>query len=120
MNITFFTDLIDALGKATRGLKAIVNLPNAWREAMLDTLDETYRLVDTTLNRRSFGLATSCGPLVHHGTCRRSRNRVRRKTVDTSGCAWPRQNKRPCARNTNFTGKRNRTSEFVERVKRLE
>ncbi|MDP2619117.1 MAG: hypothetical protein Q8P46_02900 [Hyphomicrobiales bacterium] len=32
------------------GLKDIVNLPKAEREAMRWTLDETYRLIDTTLN----------------------------------------------------------------------
>ena len=49
MNITLFSDLINALGKVPGGLKAIVNLPKAEREAMRRTLDETYRLVDTTL-----------------------------------------------------------------------
>ena len=32
------------------GLKAIVNLPKAERETMRRTLDETYRMIDTTLN----------------------------------------------------------------------
>lgn len=50
MELKLFTDLIDALGKVAGGLKAIVNLPKAEREAMRRTLDETYRLVDTTLN----------------------------------------------------------------------
>ncbi len=50
MTLTLFTDLIDALGKVAAGLKAIVNLPKAEREAMRQTLDETYRLIDTTLN----------------------------------------------------------------------
>jgi hypothetical protein len=50
MEIKFFTDLIDALGKVAGGLKAIVNLPKAEREAIRQTLDETYRLIDTTLN----------------------------------------------------------------------
>jgi hypothetical protein len=45
-----FTDMIDALGKAAGGLKAIVNLPKAERKTMRQTLDETYRLIDTTLN----------------------------------------------------------------------
>ena len=45
-----FTDLIDALGKVAGGLKAIVNLPKAERETIRHTLDETYRLIDTTLN----------------------------------------------------------------------
>ena len=50
MELKLFTDLIDALGKVAGGLKAIVNLPKAERAAMRQTLDETYRLIDTTLN----------------------------------------------------------------------
>ena len=50
MELKYFTDLIDALGKVAGGLKAIVNLPKAEREAMRQTLHETYRLIDTTLN----------------------------------------------------------------------
>ena len=50
MELKLFTDLIDVLGKVAGGLKAIVNLPKAEREAMRRTLDETYRLIDTTLN----------------------------------------------------------------------
>ncbi len=50
MKLKLFTNLIDALGKVAGGLKAIVNLPKAVREAMRRTLDETYRLIDTTLN----------------------------------------------------------------------
>lgn len=45
-----FTDLIDALGKVAGGLKAIVNLPKSERETIRRTLDETYRLIDTTRN----------------------------------------------------------------------
>lgn len=50
MELKLFTDLIDALGKVAGGLKVIVNRPKAEREAMRQTLDETYRLIDTTLN----------------------------------------------------------------------
>ncbi|MDP2619114.1 MAG: hypothetical protein Q8P46_02885 [Hyphomicrobiales bacterium] len=50
MELKLFTDLIDALGKVAGGLKAIVNLPKAERGTMRRTLNETYRLVDTTLN----------------------------------------------------------------------
>lgn len=50
MELKLFTDLIDALGKVGGGLRAIVNLPKAEREAMRRTLDETYSLIDTTLN----------------------------------------------------------------------
>jgi hypothetical protein len=50
MELKLFTDLIDALGKVAGGLKAIVNLPKTEREMIRRTLDETYRLIDTTLN----------------------------------------------------------------------
>jgi len=50
MELKLFTDLIDALGKVAGGLKAIVNLPKPERETIRRTLDETYRLIDTTLN----------------------------------------------------------------------
>jgi hypothetical protein len=50
MEIKLFTDLIDALGKVADSLKAIVNLPKAERATIRRTLDETYRLIDTTLN----------------------------------------------------------------------
>ena len=50
MELKIFTDLIDAFGKVAGGMKAIVNLPKAEREAMRHTLDESYRLIDTTLN----------------------------------------------------------------------
>jgi hypothetical protein len=50
MELKLFTDLIDALGKIADGLNALVNLPKADREKMRQTLDETYRLIDTTLN----------------------------------------------------------------------
>lgn len=50
MELKLFTGLIDALGKVAGGLKAIVNLPKAERETIRGTLDETYRLIDTTLN----------------------------------------------------------------------
>jgi hypothetical protein len=50
MEIKLFTDLIDPLGKVAGGLKAIVDLPKAERETIRRRLDETYRLIDTTLN----------------------------------------------------------------------
>ena len=49
MEIKLFTDLIDAIGKVASGLKAIANLPKAERGKYRQTLDETYRLIDTTL-----------------------------------------------------------------------
>jgi hypothetical protein len=56
MELKLFTDLIDALGKVAGWLVAFVNLPKAEREAMRGALDETYRLVDTTLNMVIFRL----------------------------------------------------------------
>ena len=49
MEIKLYTDLFNALCKVAGGLKAIVNLPKAERETIRRTVDETYRLVDTTL-----------------------------------------------------------------------
>ncbi len=51
MELKLFSTLIEALGKVANGLKAIVNLLKAERRAMRRTLDEIYRLIDTTLNR---------------------------------------------------------------------
>jgi hypothetical protein len=50
MALKLFTDLIEALGKVTDGLKVIVNLSKDKRESIHRPLDETYRLIDTTLN----------------------------------------------------------------------
>ena len=50
MDIKLFTDLIEALGKVAKGLKAISDIPKAEREKYRVVLDETYRLIDTTLN----------------------------------------------------------------------
>jgi hypothetical protein len=50
MSVKFFSDIIDALGKVTKGLQAIAGLPRAKRDAIRSTLDNTYRLIDTTLN----------------------------------------------------------------------
>ncbi|MBI1744416.1 hypothetical protein HYR54_15305 [Candidatus Acetothermia bacterium] len=49
--LAFFRELIDridAFGKVADGQKAIVNLPKAERETIRQTLDDTYRLIDTT------------------------------------------------------------------------
>jgi hypothetical protein len=50
MDLKIFTDLINALGKVASGIKTLVNLPKTERETISRTLDETYRLIDTTLN----------------------------------------------------------------------
>ncbi len=50
MTMKIFTDVINALGKAADMLRSIANLPKREREKMHQTLDETYRLLDTTLN----------------------------------------------------------------------
>lgn len=46
MELKRFTDLIAALDKMAGGLKAIVSLPNAEREAVRLTRYETRRFVD--------------------------------------------------------------------------
>lgn len=50
MEIKIFKDLIEALGKVAAGLKALVDIPRRERERYRQTMDETYRLIDTTLN----------------------------------------------------------------------
>jgi hypothetical protein len=50
MELKLFSELIDALGTVVNGLKAIANLSKKEREKIYKTLDETYRLIDTTLN----------------------------------------------------------------------
>lgn len=50
MELKFFSDLIDALGKVAGGLNLIIDLPKTERETIRRTLDETFRLIDTTLN----------------------------------------------------------------------
>ncbi len=50
MEFKLFSDLIDALGKVVIGLKTLASIPKSERERYRKTMDETYRLVDTTLN----------------------------------------------------------------------
>ncbi len=50
MDIKMFSDMIDALGKITSGLKSAASLPKAQREEYRKTMAENYRLIDTTLN----------------------------------------------------------------------
>jgi hypothetical protein len=50
MELKLFTNLIDAIGKVAGGLKSIVSLPKAEREAMRRALDETYLVIGTTSN----------------------------------------------------------------------
>lgn len=50
MQIKIFSDLIDAIGKVAKGVKAIADLPKMERDKYRQTMDETYRLIDTTLN----------------------------------------------------------------------
>jgi len=50
MDIKLFTDIIDAIAKVGEGLKTIAGMPKAERAAIRQTLEDTYRLIDTTLN----------------------------------------------------------------------
>ncbi len=50
MEFKLFTDLIDTLGKVTKGLKALKDIPKKERAKFREVMDETYRLIDTTLN----------------------------------------------------------------------
>lgn len=50
MDIQLFSDLIDALGKVAEGIKTLANIPKNEREKYRQVMDDTYRLIDTTLN----------------------------------------------------------------------
>lgn len=50
MELQLFTDLIDALSKVSDGLKTLANFPKSERDKYRQILEETYRLIDTTLN----------------------------------------------------------------------
>ena len=50
MTIKLFPDLIDAFAKALCAVKGVTRLPKAERECYRHSMDETYRLVHTTVN----------------------------------------------------------------------
>lgn len=50
MELKLFSDLIDALAKVLGAVKGVAKLPKAERDRYRQTMDETYRLVDTTIN----------------------------------------------------------------------
>jgi hypothetical protein len=50
IRLTLFTDLIEAIGKVAGTLKSAADIPKSEREKYRQTFDETYRLMDTTLN----------------------------------------------------------------------
>jgi len=50
MEIKLFSDMLDTLAKIGGGIKALANLPKSKREKYRETLAETYRLIDVTLN----------------------------------------------------------------------
>ena len=50
MEIKLFSELIDALDKVVGGLKAVAKLPQTERNKYRQIMDDTYRLIDTTLN----------------------------------------------------------------------
>ena len=56
MEIKIFTDFIDAIGKVATGLKALANLPKNERDKYRQTMDEAFRLIDTTINMVIFRL----------------------------------------------------------------
>lgn len=45
-----FTDLLDAIERAFGVIKKITDLPKGIRDELRNTLDETFKLMDTTLN----------------------------------------------------------------------
>lgn len=52
----FFSDIFDAIEKAFKALKAIANLPKETRDELRKTFDETFKLLDTSLNMVSIRL----------------------------------------------------------------
>ncbi len=50
MAIELFSDLIDVLGKVANSIKSMAEFSAAERDKIRQTLDETYRLIDSTLN----------------------------------------------------------------------
>jgi hypothetical protein len=50
MEIKLFTDLINALDKVVKGLKAIADQPREERDMYRATLDETFQLIDAALS----------------------------------------------------------------------
>jgi ubiquinone biosynthesis protein UbiJ len=57
MEMKLFTDLIDALGKAGSTIKQLLNIPGDERTKLRTTFEDTYRLLDTTLNMIIFRLS---------------------------------------------------------------
>jgi hypothetical protein len=50
MQLKLFSDLIDAFAKVLAAVKGVTSIPKAERDRYRQTMDETYRLVDTTIN----------------------------------------------------------------------
>ncbi len=45
-----FSDIFDAIEKAFNAIKALANLPKKTRDELRNTFDETFKLLDTSLN----------------------------------------------------------------------
>ncbi len=113
--------MIDTLAKVTGGLMRIVNLASAGWETIRRTLDGTYGLIDTPLNMVIHPLGQ------HHVVGRFIMELVEEAVTGSRGkpsillAVLGRGNtKGHTSGNTNFTGESSGTSEFVERVTRLE
>ena len=50
MNIKLFSDIFDAIEKALNAIKKISNMPKETRDELRNTFDETFKLLDTSLN----------------------------------------------------------------------
>ena len=48
--MSLFSDIFDSIEKAFKAVKAIANLPKETRDELRNTFDETFRLLDTSLN----------------------------------------------------------------------
>lgn len=62
MDIKLFSDLIDALGKVTSGLKAAASLPKAERDQYRQVIGQNYQLLDTTLGMIAIRLGDILAP----------------------------------------------------------
>lgn len=56
MGIKLFSELIDVLEKVAKGFKALKDIAPKERDKFHDVMEETYRLIDTTLNMIIFRL----------------------------------------------------------------
>ncbi len=57
IKINFFAGILDAIGKVVAGIKGISNIPTQAREEIRDTLSDTFKMLDSTINVVIFRLS---------------------------------------------------------------